>query len=90
MANVKFQTNEVVIVSKNGMNYKVFLQNGKYGITKQSLLDEIEFLKGIIENINFDNIEENGALMKDVFYVESRIADAIADANNAKFSSNTP
>lgn len=29
----------------NGMNYKVFLQNGKYGITKQSLLDEIEFSK---------------------------------------------
>lgn len=72
------------------MNYKVFLQNGKYGITKQSLLDEIEFLKGIIENINFDNIEENSALMRDVFYVESHIADAIADANNAKFDANTP
>lgn len=67
------------------MNYKVFLQNGKYGITKQSLLDEIEFLKGIVESINFDNIEENDALMRNVFYVESNIADAIADANNAKF-----
>ena len=74
----------------NGMNYKLFLQSGKYGITKQSLLNEIEFLKGIVEDINFDNIEENDALMKDVFYVESHIADAIADANNAKFSSNTP
>ena len=72
------------------MNYTVFLQNGKYGITKQSLLDEIEFLKGIVENINFDNIEENSVLMKDVFYVESHIADAIADANNAKFEANTP
>lgn len=74
----------------NGMNYKVFLQNGKYGITKQSLLDEIEFLKGIVEDINFDNIEENDALMKDVFYVAYHIADAIADANNAKFEANTP
>lgn len=72
------------------MDYNSFLQNGKYGITKQSLLDEIEFLKGIVESINFDNIEENDALTKDVFYVESHIADAIADANNAKFDSNTP
>lgn len=72
------------------MDYKVFLQNGKYGITKQSLLDEIEFLKGIVEDINFDNIEENDALMKDIFYVESYIADAIADANNAKFDAKTP
>lgn len=72
------------------MNYKVFLQNGKYGITKQSLLDEIEFLKGIVKNINFDNIEENDTLMKDIFCVESHIADAIADANNAKFDANTP
>lgn len=51
---------------------------------------KLNFLKGIIENISFDNIEENDALMKDVFYVESHIADAIADANNAKFNSNTP
>lgn len=74
----------------SGMNYKVFLQNGKYGITKQSLLDEIEFLKGIVKSINFDNIEENDALMKDIFYVESHIANAIADANNAKFEAKTP
>lgn len=72
------------------MDYKVFLQNGKYGITKQSLLDEIEFLKGIVKSINFDNIEENDALMKDIFYVESHIANAIADANNAKFEAKTP
>lgn len=72
------------------MDYKVFLQNGKYGITKQSLLDEIEFLKGIIESVNFDNIEENDALMKDVFYIEYYIANAIIDANNAKFDAKTP
>lgn len=72
------------------MDYKVFLQNDKYGITKQSLLDEIEFLKGIVESINFNNIEENDALMKDVFCVESHVANAIADANNAKFEANTP
>lgn len=72
------------------MNYKLFLQSGKYGITKQSLLDEIEFLKGVVESINFNNIEENDALMKDIFYVESHIADAIADSNNAKFDADTP
>ena len=35
-------------------------------------------------------IKHGSALTKDVFYVESHIADAIADANNAKFDSNTP
>lgn len=75
------QTNVYPWTSDKKKVYKLFLKEGKYTITKESLLSDLESIKDSVKNINFDNIEENDGLMLRLFYFSNWIKDAKGEIN---------